>query len=90
MTCRIADFGLSVDLAASEAPTKAKEDDGIYGAADVVAPDAASSGEPENLRIPIRWTAIEVSIVSCTACCNPAASWVISGPVVQCHVMHGV
>ena len=52
MTCRIADFGLSFDLAAS----KSSEGAGIYGAVD----DAPAAPDGEALKIPVRWTAIEV------------------------------
>ncbi len=44
MTCRVADFGLSVDLASAE---KGGEDEGTYAGT-------------EGAKIPIRWTAIEV------------------------------
>ena len=45
MTCRVADFGLSVDLASAE--NGGGEDEGTY------------AGQ-EGAKIPIRWTAIEV------------------------------
>ena len=55
MTCRIGDFGLSIDLAASSNNARIEN---IYGAADT---DASPTAATDNVRLPIRWSAIEVS-----------------------------
>ncbi len=51
MTCRIGDFGLSVDLSASG--VAGEEDNTLY------------VGAGMNNKVPIRWTAIEVSSLCC-------------------------